>query len=140
MIKKAKAPPVDSTTAARSLQAAGFDVKARKPREKPMRTPDHEALRVALCKKWKQCRKTYVTKNVDLIMDNKRWEIPMSRAGQRYANMRKVRFVLRTRGEGLAKGFTKPSVKKQRVNVGGFVNFCAGIINCKVSGPNQVHT
>ena len=132
VIKKSRVPKVDPTTAARALQAAGIDVAARRPREKPMRKPEHEQLRTEICSKWARRPATYFTKSIDLIMDNKKWDIPTSAVGKRFDKMRKVRFHLRTRSEGVQPGFTKPSTKKQRVNPGGRVEVCAGIINCKI--------
>ena len=46
--------------------------------------------------------------------------------------MKKVRFNLRTKAEGLKPGFTKPDTKKHRVNTGGKLNVCAAIVGCKV--------
>ena len=132
IIRKAKVPKVDPTTAARHLKAAGYDVKARPPREKPMRTKDHEELRVKICKVWSRKPASHFSSAVDLIMDNKKWDIPTSARGKRYSNMRKVRFHWRTRAEGLKPGFTKPSGKRQRLNIGSSVNVCAGIIDCQV--------
>ena len=51
---------------------------------------------------------------------------------KRYARMRKVRFHLRTRSEGLQPGFTKPTAKKNRINPGASVNVCAGIFNGRI--------
>ena len=132
IIKKARVPNVDATTASRALAAAGFDVKARRPREKPLRTTEHQEERVAMCKKWMRYPKSYFTERVDLIMDNKKFEIPTSAIGKRYSNCKRVRFHLRSKSEGLADGFTKPSVKRHRVNVGGKVDVCAGVINGKI--------
>ena len=132
IIKKARVPTVDPTTAARAMRAAGIDVSARKPREKPMRKPEHEQLRKEICSKWARRPAAFFTDSIDLIMDNKKWDIPVSSVGKQFDKMRKVRFHLRTRSEGVKPGFTKPNTKKQRVNPGGRVEVCAGIINCKI--------
>ena len=50
VIQKAKVPLVDPTTAAKNMRDAGYDVAARKPREKPLRTDDDETLREKICK------------------------------------------------------------------------------------------
>jgi hypothetical protein len=52
IIHKARVPTVHPSTARRALKEAGVQVEARKPRAKPMRTREHEAERMALCKKW----------------------------------------------------------------------------------------
>ena len=132
IIVKARVPKIDPTTAARSFRRAGLDVAARKPREKPMRSPKHEQERMIVCMKLMEKPNSYFTKTLDLIMDNKHWDCPTSAAAQRYGRMRKVRFHLRTRSEGLKKGYTKPSCKKNRVNPGASLNVCAGIINNKI--------
>ena len=46
--------------------------------------------------------------------------------------MRKVRFHLRTRAEGLLPGFTKPNANKNRKNPGASVNVSAGIIKGRI--------
>ena len=132
IIAKAGIPSVDPTTAARTLRRHGIAVAARPPREKPLRTAEHESERVRICNTWIKKPVGFFTDDVDLIMDNKHFEIPMSATAKRFAKVRRVRFHLRTRFEGTSKGFTKPSAQKQRVNPGGSVTVCAGIINCKV--------
>jgi hypothetical protein len=132
ILKKARVPKAHRTTVSRAFQRAGIPVAARKPREKPMRKPEHNHSRVAICSKWARRPAVYFSDSIDLIMDNKQWEIPTTATGKRYQNMKRVRFHLRTKSEGLAAGFTKPSVKKNRVNTGARVSVCAGIIGCKV--------
>jgi hypothetical protein len=97
-----------------------------------MRTREHEAERMALCKKWAKYPAKYFTDKIHLIMDNKKFDIPTSQTGKRFHKMKKVRFHLRTKSEGLKAGFTKPDTKKQRVNPGGRVDVCAAIVNGKV--------
>ena len=72
---------------------------------------------------------SFFTKDLDLIMDNENWEIPRSAGAKRCSKMRRVRFHLRTRSEGISKGFTKPSLKKNRVNPRASTTVVAGIIN-----------
>ena len=132
IIAKARVPKVDATTAVRSLRGVGVDVAARKPREKPMRKPEHEASREQICTKWARRPASYFTDAIDLIIDNTQWDVPLTIMGKRYNKMRKVRFHNRTRSEGVQPGYTKPSVKKHRINTGGTVKLCAGLIGCKV--------
>ena len=132
-LRGAKIPKVHSSIASRRLQDAGYDVKARPPREKPLRTRDHELERVRICKDLVKKPRTYFTKGLHLVMDNKHWDIPLTARSKRYSKMRRIRFHLHTRSEGLKKNFTRPSKKsKHRVSVGGSVNVCAGIANNKV--------
>lgn len=132
VIQKARVPKVHRSTAYRSLQDAGINVRARTPRQKPMRNKDHEQNRLRICKKWAALPASYFTTKIHLIMDNKQWDIPTSIVGKRFSKMKKVRFHLRTPHEGVKPGFTKPDVRKQRVNPGGKVSVCAGIIKGKV--------
>jgi len=132
IIQKARVPKVDPTTVVRAFHAIGIDVAARKPREKPLRQPEHEALRTEICTKWARRPASYFADSVDLIMDNKRFDLPLSVVGKRFDKMRKVRFHNRTKAEGVKPGFTKPNTKKHRVNPGGKVDVCAGIINSKI--------
>lgn len=104
VLRKSRVPEVHPTTAARSLQRLGIDVKARTPREKPVRTTAHKAKRVEVCTAWQRKPVSFFCKDVDMILDNKYWPIPMSTAAKRHANMRRVRFHLRTRREGLRPG------------------------------------
>ena len=97
-----------------------------------MRTAEAEEQRVAICEDWEEKPATFFTKTTDIIIDNKKWEWPGTDAGKKYKNMRRVRFHLRTRDEGLKKGNTKPSARKNRVNTGGSVSVCAGIINNRI--------
>ena len=123
---------VHPSTAARRMQEAGYDVKWRPAREKPHRPKDVEADRVEVCGRWRRYPAAYFTDGVDLIMDNKHFEIPTHAAAVRYAKAKKVRGHLRTRAEGLQDGYTKPSTRKHRVNPGGHVQVCAGIVGCRV--------
>jgi hypothetical protein len=132
IIRKARVPDVHPTTAARALTDSGIQVAARKPREKPMRKPEHEHNRLEICTKWAKLPATYFADKIDLIMDNKKWDLPMTKIGKRFNKMKKVRFHLRTKEEGLRPGFTKPKGNKQRVNTGGKVDVCAGIIGGKI--------
>ena len=65
-------------------------------------------------------------------MDNKRWEVPTHEMAKRAAKIRKVGFILRTRAEGLKKGFTKPHPKKHKMNPGASVSVVAGISRGRV--------
>ena len=85
-----------------------------------------------ICSRWRYRLATFFAGDVDLIMDNKRFSIPTYVRGARRLKMRKVRGHLRMRGEGIEKGFAKPSAKKHKVNPGATVSVRAGIINNKV--------
>ena len=124
---------VDATTAAKNMKEAGYDVEARPPREKPCRTDEHNKERVRICRGYVRKPKNFFTKKVRLIMDNKQFDVATTRRGKRYKKMRKVRFHIRKRSEGLKENFTKPSgKKKQRINPGASVSVVAGIVGCRI--------
>ena len=132
IIKAARVPKVDRTTAAKNMKAAGFDIQWRSPRLKPVRGEADEDERKRLCNKLRKLPERHWLTNVDAYIDCKDWPIPQNARGQRYLNMMRVRGHLRTKGEGLSKGFTKPDKKKHRVNTGGNVKLFAAIIGCRV--------
>ena len=133
VIKKSRVPKVTAATASRSLRDAGYDVKWRKPREKPLRDKAAEKEREEVCTAWQKKPASYFADDLDLIQDNKHFEIPTTARARLYGKSKRVRGHLRTRAEGIKKEFTKPSSsKKQRVNPGCSVNVYAAISNCKV--------
>ena len=110
-----------------------FGVQWRPPRSEPLRDAGVEKERVRICKQWKHFPNSYFESQLDGIMDNKQWDIVITKKGKAYKKMTKVRGHLRTRAEGIKKDFTKPkSSKGNRVNPGGAVSVCCVVINCKV--------
>ena len=132
IIKKARVPAVHRTTAAKAMVTSGYQVKWRNPRLKPMRSDADEKERKRICNKLRKLPASHWQRRIDLYMDNKKWDIPTTARGKRFLNTGKVRGHLRKRSEGLQKGFTKPNAKKHKVNTGGSVNVCAGIIGGRV--------
>ena len=51
----------------------------RVPRQKPMREPEHEELRVAVCKRCLRKPKKIFPNKVDMFMDTKYWPLATSR-------------------------------------------------------------
>jgi hypothetical protein len=133
IMKKARVPKADPTTAARAFAREGIDVAWRSPREKPLRGPEHEKERMDACRRWRFYKDDYFTDSVDLIMDNTTWDVPATARARKYLNQRKVRGHLRTRGEGLQSECTKPSGKKHNMNTGGKLKIVAGISKCRVA-------
>ena len=132
VMAKARVPETHRSTASRSMQAAGIDVKWRAAREKPMRSKADEDERRRVANRMRKLPPAFWQRRVDLYMDNKVWPIPMTDRGKRFLKMVKVRGNLRTRSEGLQDGFTKPSAKTHKVNTGGSATLCACIIGGKV--------
>ena len=130
VVRKARVPNVDRTTAAKHMKRK-FGVQAMRPRGKLTRNDIDEAERKRICNKLRKLPRGYWTSGVHLTMDNKRWPVPLSIRGKKYLRQTKVRFVLRSKRQGLKKGYTKPDKRKHRTNLGG-VNLVAGIIKGKV--------
>ena len=133
VMKKARMPKTDPTTVARAFAREGIDVSWRTPREKLLRGKEHEDERKEACRKWRFYPENYWTDKVDMYIDNTTWSVPATTRARKYLNQMKVRGHLRTRGEGLQAGFTKPSGKKHNMNTGGKLKIVAGISNCRVA-------
>ena len=131
-VLKAARVRCDPTTAAKNLKEAGYDVEARRHRLKSLRPEDALQERFETASRWRRYPASYWTDTLHLIMDNKRWEVPTHEMAKRAAKIRKVRFILRTRAEGLKKGFTKPHPKKHKMNPGASVSVVAGISRGRV--------
>ena len=112
-------PKVDPTMLAKNMRAAGYDVKWRPPRLKVCRGKIDEQQRKRICDKLRKLLVSYWIRQIDLIMDNKKYQTPTSLKGKKYLKSLRVRGHLRTKAEGLKPGFTKPHPCKHRRNVGG---------------------
>ena len=71
-----------------NMKDAGFDVQARAPCQKPMRQPEHEELRVDVCKHGFRKPKKFFPKKVDMLMDHKCWAKPSPRSSIRFNKVR----------------------------------------------------
>ena len=58
--------------------------------------------RVEICRGWLRRPVNFFSESVDLIMDNKKFEIPTWAAAKRFTKMKRVRFHLRTPAEGVS--------------------------------------
>jgi len=79
------APRLDKahpTTVKRAFVRAGIPVAARRPREKPLRPTKAKKARALWCKAHSHFKSTYFADDVDLIIDNKKFEIPTSERAQ----------------------------------------------------------
>ena len=132
VVKAARAPKVHRTTVRKAFLREKIPVAARRPREKPQRTPEHCAERVVIGKKLAKKPKTFYSKKLDLIIDNKKFDTPTHERARQYLKEQHVRFHHRTPSEGLNPECTKASRKKNRYNCGGSVNVCAGISNGRI--------
>ena len=129
IMRKARIDHVSESTVSKHFKKLG--VSWRVPREEPLRQAADLAERVRICRKWAYLPNNYFTDKVDAFLDNKRFAIPTYPRARAYSRMARVRGHLRTRSEGLKKGFAKPKTKKT-AEKGATVNVCAAIINCKI--------
>ena len=129
---KARAPCAHRSTVARAFAREGLGVKLRRSREKPQRTAEHEKERVDLCGKMRRWPLKRFTEDIDLIIDNKRFDVPTTPLARAHLAKQRLCAQLRTRAEGLQANFTKPRANTHRRNLGGSVLVCAGISNCRV--------
>lgn len=132
VVKSARAPRGHRTTVLRSFRRDGIKVAARKPREKPQRTPVHERERVDYCKSWAHKPRSFFVRDLDMIIDNKNFDVPTTERARSYLKQQRVRFHLRTPAEGLQAECTKPGRKKNKMNTGAVAKVCAGISNGRV--------
>ena len=75
---------------------------------------------------------TYWTETVDAYIDCKDWKIPRNVKGRSFLDKLKVRGHLRTRREGLARGFTKPDKRKHHRNTEPNVKVFTAIVGGRV--------
>ena len=132
IIRAARVPMVDRTTAAKCLKAVGYDIAWRSPRTQPTRTEIDEEQRARICDKLRKQPVTFWTDTIDAYIDCKAWPIPRSVKGRTFLNRLKVRGHLRTKGEGLNKGFTKPDKRKHHMNVGPNARLFAAIVGNRI--------
>jgi transposase len=132
VLRSARAKKAHRTTAKRAFDREGLKVAFRTSRMKPMRTKPQEDARMEHCRRWRFLPSGYFNDSVDLIIDNKKFEVPTTDRARAYVKRQKVRGQLRTPQEGLKPGFTRPNTKKQRMHTGGYASVCAGISGGKV--------
>ena len=121
-----------TTTLAKNFKADGFDINWRPAREAQTLDKKARQERMRICNRWKYLPSIYFTHTVDAILDNKKFQIPTHAAALRAVKQGQVKGHLRTRGEGNAQHCKKPNARKNRVNPGGSVTVCAGIIDGKL--------
>ena len=130
--KAARVPDGHRSTLKNAFAREGINVAARRPREKPRRTPEHIKERFAFAKAMAAHPPSYYEKRLDMIIDNKKFDIPTTERARQYMKNQRVRFHLRTPAEGIKDEFTKPGRKKNRMNTGAQASVCAGISNGRV--------
>jgi hypothetical protein len=132
IVRTSRVPRVHRTTAARAFLTEGVKARWRRCREKPQRTLEQEAERKLLCGRMRRWPLSRFTDDIDLIIDNKKWDIPTTARAREYMRRQNVVGQIRTPGEGLEKMFTKPNNKRHRLNPGGGAHVCAGVSNCRI--------
>ena len=130
--KRARAPKAHRTTLLHAFKRCGLNVAARAPRLKPLRTKAHKDERCRWARAFAAKPSSYFQKEVDMIIDNKKFDVPTTERARKYMKSLRVRFHLRTPAEGVMDGFTKPGRKKNRMNTGACASVCAGISNSRI--------
>ena len=125
--RASRAPKAHRSTLMRAFEREGLSVRARPPRSKPDRTPQQANTRLEYCAAWCKKHESFFTDEVDMIIDNKRFDVPTTERARKYLKKQRVRFHLRTPAEGNLPHLTKPGRKKNRMNTGAFATVCAGI-------------
>ena len=123
---------IHRTNAAKYFIDAGIPVKWRTTRTVMPLKPGIKSERAQACAAWRFLPLDYFETAVDLIMDNKRWDVPTTDASRKHLQKHRVRGHLRTPAEGMKPEYTKPSPRKHRINAGGSISLCAGIANGKI--------
>lgn len=124
IVRKARVPRAHRTTAARAFAREKINVKLRRSREKPQRTEEQEKERTAMCGKMGRWPLMRFTNKLDMIMDCKLWNTPLTAEARSHLQKQQVVSQLQTPAEGIQKHFTKPSAKRHRKNFGGCVSVC----------------
>ena len=123
--KAACAPCVHRATLKRSFGRLGQKVQACSPHAKPNRTPGQAIHRVAYCRQWPREPPAFSLSAVGLITGNQQLDIPTTDRARRHLASQRVRFHLRTPGEGVLLEMTKPGRKKNRMSMGSVAKACA---------------
>ncbi len=76
VLAKSRVPRVHRSTALKNMTDAGYDVKWRPARGKPMRGEADEAERKRVCNKLRKLPVSYWQRRVLLYTDNKHWDAP----------------------------------------------------------------
>ena len=82
--------------------------------------------------RWRFYPNDFFATKVDAIIDNKKFKVPMHIRGLKHLRKVRCKGHLRTRAEGKKSFCRKPNQRKNRVNTGGTVSICAGIIGGKL--------
>ena len=130
--RASRVPPGDRTTLKKAFDREGIPVAARRPREKPQRSRKHKADRLKFAQAMAGKPPSYYESSLDMIIDNKKFDIPTTERARLHMESQRVRFHLRTPSEETVAEFTKPGRKKNRCNTGAQTNVCAGVCNGRI--------
>ena len=126
------AKKVSAVTVAKNFLQEGIDVKWRTARESQTLDAKQKKERFEITGRWKYYADNYFNDEIDAILDCKKFPVPTHARALGYVKKIRIKGHLRTRSEGTASYCKKPNTKRNRVNAGGGVSICAGIINGKL--------
>ena len=127
--KKARVKKGHRSTLLKAFCRGKILVAARRPRENPHRTPEHKAERYELTKMFINKGPGHYVKDLDMIIDNKEFDIPTTQRARQSMKSQHVRFHLCMPSEGLQEIVARSRRKKNRMNTGGEASVCAGTSN-----------
>ena len=117
VLKAARISDVHTGTASKHFKRLG--VSWRAPRAEPLRGSADAEERVAVCSKWKRLPNNYFTHQVDAIIDNKVFAVPVTQRAKTHARKSRVRGHLRTKAEGARPSAPMPFRAGRRNLLGG---------------------
>ena len=93
--RASRVPPGDRTTLKKAFDREGIPVAARRPREKPQRSREHKADRLKFAQAMAGKPPSYYESSLDMIIDNKKFDIPTTERARLHMKSQRVRFHLR---------------------------------------------
>ena len=106
--RASRVPPGDRTTLKKAFDREGIPVAARRPREKPQRSREHKADRLKFAQAMAGKPPSYYESSLDMIIDNKKFDIPTTERARLHMKSQRVRFHLRWVGGWVGEGGITP--------------------------------
>ena len=120
------------STLLKAFRREQVTVAARRPCEKPQRTPEHEVERYGVAKTFTTKPPHDYVKELDLTIDNKTLDVPTAKRARLHLKAQQIRCHLRTPAARLPDVFTGPGRRKDNMNTGAKASVCAAIADGRV--------
>ena len=105
--RASRVPPGDRNTLQKASDREGIPVAARRPREKPQRSREHKADRLKFAQAMAGKPPSYYESSLDMVIENKKFDIPTTERARLHMKSQRVRFHPRTPSEGTVAEFTR---------------------------------